>query len=397
MGECLSKELAPPAAAGVDGNANARGNAKRLDAFSSSSFLTDATDTDKTLDMDRSETLSDSTTGSGSGEVAELPSSPDWPGACGPSPAPGECREECRKEGGREDGPEECREEGPAATESPQEQDVLGELPPSRPRARPGRRRWNDPPRSLSLRDEAMPRSTFGPPSFRDRAASAPASLAGSKEDEVESRVRATARSLQFQGEVVQTMVPPLRGGTAFLFVVSKRVHSSNNAHILCTPLPTDAEGRGVSYRLRPSKKKSCATFLELTAEGEASRKVRSIVHDPVRHTLADKRSTVSVPPDDAADVLKGLRLLCKISMVRLESADGVALIPRPSSTNSLNSLDQAQRSPRAMRRVRSNADFRSNAGLGGRASRRPPSSARYMGRAAGGLARSSPPIIGRR
>lgn len=84
-----------------------------------------------------------------------------------------------------------------------------------------------------------------------------------------------------------------------------------------------DAQGRNIRYALRPSQKKTCATWLELSIEGESPRKVRALVYDETRHCLMDKKTKVHVPPNDAILVMKSLKLLCKISMVRLDCSSG--------------------------------------------------------------------------
>lgn len=85
-----------------------------------------------------------------------------------------------------------------------------------------------------------------------------------------------------------------------------------------------DTKGRTIRYTLRPSKKKSSSTFLELMIEGEKPRKVRSIIYDDASGAINDgKTEPLCVPPCDIATVMKSLILLCKIASVKLDCING--------------------------------------------------------------------------
>lgn len=101
-----------------------------------------------------------------------------------------------------------------------------------------------------------------------------------------------------------------------------------------------DINGRNISYKLRPSKKKSCATFLQLLVEGESPRKVRRMVYDYAYYSLHDKNIRFSIPSSDAAAVMRSLKVLCKVSMVKLDY------------------LNVASSSSGVLRKVQSSVDF---------------------------------------
>lgn len=101
-----------------------------------------------------------------------------------------------------------------------------------------------------------------------------------------------------------------------------------------------DTNGRNICYKLRPSKKKSCATFLQLLVEGESPRKVRRMVYDYASHSLHDKNIEFSIPSSDAAAVVRSLKVLCRVSMVKLDY------------------LNEASSSSGVLRKVHSSVDF---------------------------------------
>jgi len=125
-----------------------------------------------------------------------------------------------------------------------------------------------------------------------------------------------------------------------------------------------DTAGRSIAYVLKPSKKKTCATFLEMSVEGEMPRKVRNIVYDDACHCIQDRRTKFLIPSSDVVVVMRSLKLLCKISAVKLECVHGSPGMKRVQSnldfthgptgmknapsSNSLNSLSNSTVLPKS-------------------------------------------------
>mmetsp|Transcript_25122 Transcript_25122/g.60452 ORF Transcript_25122/g.60452 Transcript_25122/m.60452 type:complete len:460 (-) Transcript_25122:211-1590(-) len=81
-----------------------------------------------------------------------------------------------------------------------------------------------------------------------------------------------------------------------------------------------DIRGRTIRYTIKPSKKKSRATFLEVYAEGSKPRRCKKIIYDGPNNSIIDgKIDKFFVPPSDIDAVMKRLNLLCKIAFVNLE------------------------------------------------------------------------------
>lgn len=81
-----------------------------------------------------------------------------------------------------------------------------------------------------------------------------------------------------------------------------------------------DIRGRTIRYNIRPSKKQSRATFLEIHAEGNRARRCKKIIYDGPNNAIIDgKIDKFFVPQSDVDAVMKRLNLLCKIAFVNLE------------------------------------------------------------------------------
>lgn len=96
-----------------------------------------------------------------------------------------------------------------------------------------------------------------------------------------------------------------------------------------------DNSGRNIRYRLRPSKKKSRATILELLIEDKKVRKVKNIIYDEEADTIYDGKNMILIPPSDVSIVIKRLSLLCKVGSVKLDWIDA-----SPTLSTVLSNLD---------------------------------------------------------
>lgn len=242
--------------------------------------------TDETLPSDGTETLSNSTTGSdaednragpSSSNETTMESSPEW-------------LEARFSHISLQHAPKESKQ----TAQFLQEQDVLGALPPKAGARTTVQEKNRQPSKKVITTNASLPRATRLP--IHERVEQEKKRLSSKGSDEP-VRVRTTAHSLRFH----------------------------------------DTDGRRIRYALKPSKKKSRSTYLELTVEGLSPRKVRKMSYDDACHSIQDKKVRFSIPSSDAATVMKSLKLLCKVTMVRLDYLNG---------------------SPAGLKKARSNLDF---------------------------------------
>lgn len=99
------------------------------------------------------------------------------------------------------------------------------------------------------------------------------------------------------------------------LLVSSERARVKSAAHYLRFQ---DSTGEVIRYAVRNSRKRPTAV-LELLVSGQKPKKIKQLVCDNDSHIINDGKNEFSIPPEDFANVMKSLNLLCKVASVRFE------------------------------------------------------------------------------